>query len=209
MDKQERLEAHDVMVPPSYMPKPEQHLYNPRDRVHFETTKTQLALHHCHTNLDIGSYDGWLSFLLMQHGYDCDGVELVEGLAEASRRYAAVNHLPWCCYPGFFDDTTITKRYDCVTAYEVLEHIPEEDVPAYLDKIDSLAIKLVLISLPDQSHIDNPQHLYTPTQYTINKLMGHRDYHLQVQTYPGTDIPNNFFIAYKPHPDTEGLKDHG
>ncbi|MBD3260318.1 MAG: methyltransferase domain-containing protein [Candidatus Altiarchaeales archaeon] len=195
--REERLQAHTVNLPPGYLPNPEQHLSNMRDGFHAIWTLKQLEDMQHATVLDIGCYDGWLDFLLILRGYILVGVEVVPELAEAARHYAERNFLPYEVHTGFFDELDIKSPFDVVMAYEVLEHVSFDEIPDYIARMERVAQKKVLISLPDQKHEENEQHLWTPTEELIKELWGDRkEFHLGYRTYEGTDIPPNFFISY-------------
>src|SRR5206468_3473215 len=97
-----------------------------------------------------------------------------------------------------FDFTDPVQKYDAVLAYEILEHIPLEDVPAYVAKMEGLARYRILISLPDQRHEDNAQHLWTPHLGNIGDMWGHKKrFNVDYVEYPGTDIPANYLIRWE------------
>ena len=204
MNRTERLLKHDVTLPEGYLTAPESH-HNPRDSYHVTFTLHELALINAKTVLDVGCWDGWLDFLLMDEGYQVEGVELIESLAEAARKYAAANgYNSYKVYTGFFDDVVIDRTYDAVLMYEVLEHVDIETAKKYVYIAEALANKMVLISLPDQPHEENPQHLWTPTESLIRELWGDD---LEYHSYDGTTIPGNWIVLrhiVEQHWDTTG-----
>ncbi len=196
MNRAERLQAHQVNG--TWMPYPEAHLQSIRDGQHFYWTLAQLADLPGASILDVGSYDGWLDFLLIRKGFKPHGVELIPELARSAMAYANANQLEYLCYNNFFDLTDPIQKYDAVLAYEVLEHIPLESVPAYVAKMEGLAKSRILISLPDQRHEDNLQHLWTPSEDLICDMWGENNgFTLERSEYNGTDIPANFFIRWE------------
>jgi SAM-dependent methyltransferase len=86
--------------------------------------------------LEIGIGNGVVSHQLRQAGYDLTTVDLAEDLDPDV--VASVTDLP------FEDDT-----FDTVACFEVLEHMPWEELPAALGEIARVSTGHVIISLPD------------------------------------------------------------
>ena len=160
--------------------------------------------------LDVGCYDGWLDFLLLRgciskRSLHIDGLELIPNLCASAKAYAEANKVE-----NFrsIEGSILGPReppllelgsYHAAMCFEVLEHIPFEDVGPWLDIMESLCRPggRILLSLPDQKHEDNPQHLWTPTKPVIDDLLKHKKgATVEYRSYPGTDIPGNFFIQY-------------
>jgi len=83
---------------------------------------------------------------------------------------------------------------------ETLEHVDlEETVPVYIEKMEELSLKTVFISLPDQDHKDNKQHLWTPTEDVINNLWGNKkNFSVEYHEYNSPDdVPPNWLIYYE------------
>lgn len=198
MNRVEHIQRHQVRLTPEYMPNPRAHLQSERDRFHFSWTLRQLALLPGASILDVGCWDGWLGFLLMEEGFRVHGVELIPDLALAARRYAAaIKAKGYHVYQGFFDKLSINGSYDVVTCYEVLEHLPIELAAEYIEKMDALANRHCFVSLPDQRHEDNDQHQWTPSGDLIDELFWHKkNYALEYRDYPGTGIPGNWMIRW-------------
>lgn len=195
INRQERLQAHQVDG--TWMPYPEGHMQSIRDAQHYYWTLAKLKDMPKASIIDIGCYDGWLDFLLIRKGFNVDGVELIPELARSAMAYASANNLQYLVYNNFFDLTDPIQKYDVALAYEVLEHIPLESVPAYVAKMEGLARRRILISLPDQKHEDNSQHLWTPSVELICDTWGNnKAFSLERAEYNGTDIPANFFISW-------------
>lgn len=191
MNRHERVKAHAVHG--SWVPNPESHLDSPRDAFHFFYTLALLRELPGASILDVGCYDGWLDFLLMEKGYHLEGVEVIPELGEYARAY----NPGYIVHQGFFDEVKIERHFDVALSFETLEHIPLDLVPVYVSKMEAIATKRILISLPDQKHEDNPQHLWTPTQYLVTSLWGwKKGFRLTYKTYQGTGVPANFFIAW-------------
>ena len=190
---------HHIELPEGYECRPSQHLYNPRDNQHFIRTLKLMDNKKYTTLLDIGSWDGWLPLLLGHQNKTVTALEWVPDLSTATDRYAIYHFLPVTAMNGDFLYDTIQfgkSEFDLVTAYEVLEHIPIELVPKFIDKMNAVA-QTVMISLPNQDHNENGQHRWTPTEKLIRELFEDTqnlviDYHEYLQT----PIPGNWFIQY-------------
>lgn len=199
MSRAERLQAHAVSE--SWIPSPEAHLKSPRDAFHYWWTLDALGYDsdrgmNDEKILDVGAYDGWLDFLLIKNGYQVEGVELIPELCKSARMYAQTHNIKYQIHQGFFEDIQIDRRFDVAICYEVLEHIPLDMVPAYVAKMEAIA-ESIHISLPDQRHQDNPQHLWTPTFDLIRSMWGAKSHFLLTyKPYPGTEIPANFMISW-------------
>ena len=55
-------------------------------------------------------------------------------------------------YLGDFRETEIPERFDLVAAFEMLQHLPYEDLPETLTRLAALSNKYVLISIPARVH---------------------------------------------------------
>jgi cyclopropane fatty-acyl-phospholipid synthase-like methyltransferase len=150
------------------------------------------------TVLDVGCFDGWLDFLLINAGFEVDGLELMPELVAAAKRYAERNFVNYNIYEGEFLSVGIDRKYDAVTCFETLEHVGLDTAKEYIEKMESLATKGILISLPDQKAEDNPQHKWTPTKELIEELFGEKkNFSLTTNSYINKEIPMNFFISYE------------
>ena len=201
MDRSERLAAHqNLVIPAGYLPNPSSHLYGPRDMSIFRWMCNAMQAGQCHSMLDVGCWDGWLDFLMIERGFEVTGVELVPELVTAAKQYATLNHVDYTVYRGFFDELEIIGRYDAVAALEMLEHVALDEVPAYVAKMESLAVKKVFIALPDQDCSKNGQHLWTPTEELIKEMWGaRRDFVCQRWCY-SPSIPDNWMISWSTEP---------
>jgi len=196
--KEEIRANHEVTIPESYLPVPEAHIGNKRDNKHFTKALEVLEDLGAEKVLDVGSYDGWLDFLLIDKGYDVEGVEFIEGLALSAERYAVKNNKKYKVHKGAFDEVSISDIFDAVLCFETLEHVPLDSIPVYIDKMEKIATKGILISLPDQDHKENKQHLWTPTEELIKSFWGGKEgFRLEYVEYPDTGVPSNWFIHYK------------
>jgi 2-polyprenyl-3-methyl-5-hydroxy-6-metoxy-1,4-benzoquinol methylase len=201
---QERMDAHAVRLPKGYVPNPDMHLGNIRDATHFMKASKWLKSIGAKTVLDVGCYDGWLDFLLIREGYSLTGVEMIPELADAALRYAERNFLSYTVYTShvldacpFFmaDDQQI--QYDAVVCFETLEHMTLEEAAKAASLLSQWSRKGVLVSLPDQDHRQNAQHLWTPTEEVIKGIWGDKPgYSLEYVPYQGTTIPSNWFVSH-------------
>ena len=215
-NREERLFAHAVNLPPGYVPNPEAHLGNVRDKVHFDRAYRWLTSIGARTVLDVGSYDGWLDFLLTGKGFSMTGVELIQDLADAALRYAERNFLPYEVQVGDFLDLNVGRefvdedgrfededgqhdgrRWDAIICFEMLEHMPLEDAKECARRFAETARKGVLISLPDQKHEDNRQHLWSPSIEIVHEIWGGMPgFATERVAYPSTTIPSNWFVSH-------------
>lgn len=197
MDKIERLMAH--VMPGEWEVNPRAHLNNPRDKAHYEKAEYAFRKFGIKSFLDVGAFDGWLDFLLLlsDRNYNGEGVEIESSLCRMALNYSFSNGLGYRIHNGFFDDIQFGKKYDCIFSFETLEHVSLDLFDSYIEKMESLSEKLILISLPDQKHEENNQHLWTPTQEFIeNKFRNKKNFEIEYKDYPGTGIPGNWFFSY-------------
>lgn len=195
--KQDLLALHGINIPDYYIPNPETHLYNVRDKAHYEWALKKLREFNCSLALDIGCFDGWLDFLLIKDGLKMESVELVPDLAAAAVRYARALNLDYICHCNLLPEVKFNKKFDCCLCFETLEHMDLSDALECVRLMEDLATKLILISLPDQRHEDNPQHRWTPTEPLIRSLFGSKPgFNLEVKHYPGMSIPSNFLFSF-------------
>jgi len=199
MKTDELIKLHKMNFGPDYLPNPDRHIRIKRDYKHYQYSFTELKTHQCKTVLDIGCFDGWLDFLLVRDGYSVTGIELIQELVDAANRYAERNFFPYRAHQGRFLDMSmeIDHRFDVVMCYETLEHVDFQEVQSFIEKMESLSDRLILISLPDQKHEDNPQHQWTPTDEIIERLFGEKRFFM-VERYEYKDgVPSNWFISYE------------
>jgi SAM-dependent methyltransferase len=96
--------------------------------------------------LDVGCGDGCMINELHKKNV---GFSL-EGIDTCQRAIAFANSFSVSEKPLFFvkDLFSISETYDVVSLVEVIEHIPDEVLPSFLEKIFLLASKYVVISVP-------------------------------------------------------------
>lgn len=199
MTREERMSAHAVFLPDGYLTDPGKHLANTRDSHHYIKAVDWLRKLGAKTVLDVGCYDGWLDFLLIQKGFKVHGVEMVPALADAARRYADRNFIDYEVYVGHLLDVDPSPGgpYDAVLCFETLEHVPLDEARQAAGRFSKWASKGVLVSLPDQDHRLNRQHCWTPTEGVIKDVWGSMpQFSMQHLPYPNTTIPPNWFIQH-------------
>ena len=200
MNLDEQIVRHQVAE--TWVPDPFAHMRNPRDAFHAEWAAKKLRPISPASVLDVGCYDGWLAFILLWGRSDLfiTGLELIPNLCESARMYRdRMRERNFVILEGSLLETDIAGGLNAVICFEVLEHIPLDEVPAWLSKMEDLSHPgaLILLSLPDQRHEDNPQHLWTPTRSVIDDLLRHKKgVTVEYKSYPGTTIPGNFLISY-------------
>jgi 2-polyprenyl-3-methyl-5-hydroxy-6-metoxy-1,4-benzoquinol methylase len=193
MNKARQLELHRMDVPIGYLPNPSRHLNNARDLLHFEWALKKLI--NCNSVLDVGCFDGWLDFLLIDRGYKLEGIELVPELARAANNYARSKSLDYRCHEGLFTEIIFSKKFDCCICFEVLEHLIIEEAQEYISLMEKITSELMLISLPDQKKEDNFQHQWTPTQDLIFELFGSKK-DVEFSYVKNANTVPNFLISY-------------
>lgn len=194
---------HQVKLPEGYVPVPGAHLTNSRDCEHYLNTLEIMFQNNYNSILDVGCYDGWHPLLLARDEFEVTGIEYIADLCNAGKRYAEYHKLSNVRFieGTIIDAETILlpnlEKYDLVTCYEVLEHIPLEQVEEHIEKMEDLG-KTISISLPNQKHEDNPQHQWTPTIELIKELFyGRSNLTITYKDYPlNKQIPANWFITY-------------
>ena len=83
--------------------------------------------------LDIGCSYGWYSNILISRG-----VQSVDALDLAVYRESVITDPAITFYNEDFLEKTFDKKYDIILAFEVYEHIPADDRPAFLEKLSLL-----------------------------------------------------------------------
>lgn len=88
--------------------------------------------------LEIGVGNGFVSNYLDEHGFDISTLDIDERLEPT--KVGSVLDIP-------FDD----NKFEVVTCFEVLEHLPFEQVPVAVKELKRVASQKVIISLPDRT----------------------------------------------------------
>ncbi len=198
LNRHERLAVHNMNIPPEYLPRPNEHMANQRDYGHFMYALKWLESIKARRVLDVGCFDGWLDFLLIDRGFYMVGIEFIDALANAARRYALRNKISYVVYTGdaqYFDFNH--NAYDAVICYEMLEHVPEDTAQTLIKRFSTWAPN-VLISVPNQEYQDNPQHCWTPTAELLDSWYKEKPGKTEIEykEWPGTTIPGNWFVKY-------------
>jgi len=171
-----------------------------RDHVHIQYTMGK-------TNpgdrvLDIGSSDGWLSLYLAKQHRQVSALDFVKRGMDWTRQHAERLGVNVDLRYGFIEDVSEVfkdKKFDCILAYEILEHLDYRRLPWYLKKMESLLDigGKILISLPNQNLHDNLEHLWSPSEKLIEEVFKNKPcYQLQWVEIPNHEIPGNWFVSY-------------
>ena len=112
--------------------------------------------------LEIGPGSGYFSSIAKNLGYDVKTADI------KSRTNPD--------YLGDFLEVDIPESFDLVAAFEMLQHLPYEDLPAALEKIAALSSRYVFISVPARVHrfglsVDIPR-LLAPRRLGLDWLRG-------------------------------------
>ena len=198
--REERLKVHQDQ---QHMVNPQAHLKNWRDANHFEFAKQ--AFTEPSRILDIGCYDSWLDFLLIEQGHSVLGIELRDELVLSARIYAHEHKISSTRYrirQGFWDEISMIEEdpFDAVIAFEVLEHMPLETMDLTIRKAEQCLNKngLMLVSLPVQDKNKNAQHLWSPSQNLVISLWGHKSgFSMVLHSFFGTDVPDSLLISWR------------
>ncbi|MGH9062555.1 MAG: class I SAM-dependent methyltransferase [Acidimicrobiales bacterium] len=109
--------------------------------------------------LDVGCGQGGIGYMLRQcpGGLDAHltGIELYEPYLDFVRRFHVYDDL----IAGDVTDTSVDlalARFDVVLACEILEHIPRPAADRLLDRIEELAIDMVIVSTPNGPDLRPP-----------------------------------------------------
>ena len=124
------------------------------------------------TLLDVGCARGYLVKALLEKGVDASGIDASE-YATSNPVDGTYGRVRW----GFIQDILWPDGVvDTVTAFDILEHIPEEDADRACAELIRVASRLVIINLitlesPDYA---DPTHITVkPRQWWIDKLLKH------------------------------------
>ncbi|MDP6666975.1 MAG: methyltransferase domain-containing protein [Dehalococcoidia bacterium] len=112
--------------------------------------------------LEIGPGSGYFSSIAKSLGYD---IKTADIKSETDPDYR-----------GDFREVDIPEKFDLVAAFEMLQHLPYQELPATLEKIASLSNRYVLISVPARVHrleltVEIPRVL-TPRRLGLGWLQG-------------------------------------
>jgi SAM-dependent methyltransferase len=152
--------------------------------------------------LDIGSADGWLSVYLAKENRQVSALEFVERGMEWTNVQANRLGVTIDLRKGFIEEVAQVfpnKKFNCILAYEILEHLDYLKLPWYLIKMESLLKEggKILISLPKQDLAENKEHLWSPSSKLINKVFSaKKGYECKWVGIPDHGVPGNWFIKY-------------
>mgnify|MGYP003681956284 CR=1 FL=1 len=100
--------------------------------------------------LDLACYAGTLVLWAAAQGIKATGVEIGKAAAKTAAERARKNKLPAKIFCGDLMD--YHKKADIVSAFEVLEHVPDDS--AFIKHVGKLANKWAYISTPNGSYRD-------------------------------------------------------
>ena len=96
--------------------------------------------------LDIGCGKGELALALQEKGFDCSGIDMKPGLV--SQLVTQCPQVRWRCAPTT-DLATLSERYDVLTLYHVLEHVPNPRSMMASVKALAKPAALIVIEVPN------------------------------------------------------------
>jgi 2-polyprenyl-3-methyl-5-hydroxy-6-metoxy-1,4-benzoquinol methylase len=127
----------------------------------------------CHDYLDIGACDGYMSVVVAKKKNNIDVQIHVDAIEPHNQSFGVINDtaklarnadLDVTVYKETFEDYETDKRYDIITAFEILEHA--KDPVLFLEKIYNL-LKVggsLMMSVPEENgrygKTDNNPHHY-------------------------------------------------
>ena len=131
--------------------------------------------------LEIGPGSGYFSSIAKNLGYDVKTADI------KSRTNPD--------YLGDFREVDIPERFDLVAAFEMLQHLPYEDLPAALEKIAALSSRYVFISVPARVHrfglsVDIPR-LLAPRRLGLGWLRGSHTLSMTWEWPRNADLPES------------------
>ena len=95
----------------------------------------------CGTMLDVGCGRGEMVRIAQNMGFDAFGIEASRKMCDDMKVFfGTAQNIP-------FDD----NAFDVVTMFDVLEHIPEQDIAQVLSELNRVAKKTVIITASDRS----------------------------------------------------------
>jgi len=171
-----------------------------RDQMHIQWTMEQT--HEGADVLDVGSADGWLSLYLALNNRRVSAMEFVDRGIKWAREQAKRLAVEVDLREGFIESVDYVfkdKLFDFILLYEILEHLDYRRVLWYCSKLEGLLKPggKMLITLPKQDLLDNPEHLWSPSQPMINNLFFNKhNFKFQWKDIPDHGIAGNWFISY-------------
>lgn len=152
--------------------------------------------------LDIGSADGWLSLYLAKKGCQVTALDIVDRGIQWTLDQAVKLGVTLGVCKGFIEDAPqifVNKKFDIIILYEILEHLDYLQVPQYLSNLEKLLSEngKILISLPKQDLRHNTEHLWTPSDLLITRLLSKKpNLKIDWMDIPNHEVPGNWFISY-------------
>lgn len=178
-----------------------------RDGQHISYTLKNLKDFNCKNVLDIGSADGFLSLRIAKESIPTSALEFVDRGIAWTKEQATRLGLTVDLRKGAIENVVEVfndKTFDAILLYEILEHLSVLTVSNHIINISKILNKhgIILISLPSQDVQDNLEHLYSPSEYLIKRILEdlhHKTKGMFTQTIEWKSlvnhgIPGNWFI---------------
>lgn len=149
--------------------------------------------------LDIGCGNGSFLKNLDNNHYEKYGVELKQEFTDKM-----INLII-----GDFNKIKLNKKFDCITLWHVLEHLPQPQKT--LIKIKKLLKNngLLLMTMPNSDslgfklgrkyffHLDSPRHLFIPNSTNISRILKKTGFRQIAVSYPFYDYPLDLFWSVR------------
>lgn len=196
------LSLHDAHINAFHHLIPPEERWNSgnRDKEHIkftmENTKTGDKV------LDIGSADGWLSLYLATQKRQVSALEFVQRGMDWTQQHAQRLGVKVDLRKGYIENVGqafLFEKFDCILAYEIMEHLDLFRIPWYLNKMEKLLNPegSILVSLPLQDLRDNPEHLWSPNENLIKKVFqGKKNLTVKWTDIPNHGVPGVWFVRY-------------
>jgi 2-polyprenyl-3-methyl-5-hydroxy-6-metoxy-1,4-benzoquinol methylase len=101
------------------------------EKAYFENAIKLLRLKKSHNVLEVGFGNGSFLNFLKKNNFSCEGVELNKYLLDQARKNKFVVYQS-------LGDINPTKKFDLIVLFDVIEHIPENDMEIFITKLSLL-----------------------------------------------------------------------
>lgn len=176
---------------------------------HLQAAKYLKAIKGIKTTLDIGTFNGFFVKFMRDIGYDSYGLDFNEdAINDGIKKYSLEGYL------SVNSKNLPLKKFDCVSAFEVIEHL--EDPNDFLNQISEYLNTggLLVLSCPNNKmvwrvHVDYPPHhlsRFSPNSLAcILKRHGYNIvYHIEQMSI--VDLLRNYFGSLLRNPNVNTLK---